>query len=300
MGARPPLSIVIGTTEGWPYVEPALAAFRADAERVGAEVLIADGSGELVPAQAVLGPNVRWLASSSKTVFTLFAEALREVTGEIVAMTEDHAVPRQGWVDAILRAHSDHPEAAAIGGAIENASTDSLLGWASYFITQGPHMAPLGQRVVAMTTNEANVSYKLRAIRDFDDNGGQGFMAILHNRRLAENGEVLRVDDSMVVDHFEISGFGPTSAIHFHNGRTISAFQREQGMSAENWLRLAASLVLPLFRTTRQVSKGMAKGRNRRQLLASAPLTLWLDFCGGLGHLVGYVAGPGDSPRHLR
>lgn len=298
--ARPPLSVVVGTTVGWPYVQRVVEAFRADAEQLGVEVLFVDGSGRPPPGVDEVGPNVRWLTSRSISVFKLYAEGLREARGEVVATTEDHAIPRAGWLAAILRAHEEHPEAAAIGGAIENGSGHSLIDWASYFITQGPHMAPLGDRQVPMTTNEANVSYKRRAVAELDDNGGLGFMAILHNRRLANRGEILRVDDRMVVDHLETIGLRATSIIHFHNGRSIAGFVRRGGMTPEHWLRMAAALVLPTYRTARAVHVGLGKGRLRGRLLASVPICLWLDYCGAVGHLLGYAVGEGDSPRHLR
>jgi hypothetical protein len=233
-------------------------------------------------------------------VFALYSLALREVRGEVVALTEDHAIPRPGWIPAIIQAHAAHPEAAAIGGAIENGSTGSLLDWASYFSAQGPHMAPLGDTEVSFTTNEANVSYKRWAVEQLDDNDGLGFMAILHNRRLAESGAVLRVDDRMVVDHSETIGFRGQTSIHFHNGRSIAGFRRSRGMKSEEWLRMAVSLALPWWRTGRAVRTGLAKGRLRGKVLASAPWILWLELAQGLGHLVGYATGAGGSPRHLR
>lgn len=300
MAERPVLSVVVGTGEGWPYIRKLVEALRAEAEPLGAEILIVDGSGRPAPTADEVGPSVTWLTRSAPSVFALYAIGLRAARGAIVATTEDHAIPRPGWCSAILRGHAAHPEAAAIGGAIENGSTDSLVEWASYFTTQGPHMAPLGDRVVPMTTNEANVAYKRAAVADLDDNGGLGFMAILHNRRLGEGGAVLRVDDRMVVDHFETAGFGPTSTIHFHNGRSISGFRRTRGMSREDWLRMATALMLPAWRTLRVMRVGLAKGRLRRELLASAPFALWLEYAQGTGSLCGYLLGPGDSPSHLR
>lgn len=292
--------MVVGTTEGWPYVRRLVEALRPDAENLDVELIFVDGSGRPAPATSETGPNIRWLSSDEDSVFRLYAKGLRAARGEVVATTEDHALPHPGWCAAILAAHRDHPEAAAVGGAIENGSRDSLIEWASYFLTQGPHMSPLGDRRVRMTTNEANVSYKHWAVEDLDDNEGLGFMAILHNRRLAEMGAVLRVDDRIVVDHFETVGIRNTSVIHFHNGRSISGFERRRGMTTEHWLRMGAALLLPLWRTSRAVRSGLAKGRLRRQLLASAPIALWLDYCGGVGHLVGYAVGAGNSPRHLR
>jgi hypothetical protein len=297
---RPRLSIVVATTEGWPYCRTVLDSFRAEAEEVGAEIIIGDGSGRPAPTADEIGPPTRWLVRSEPSVFALYAVALREARGQIVATTEDHCTARPGWCAAILRAHAEHPEADAIGGAIENGSTDTLLDWASYFITQGPHMAPLGQREVGVTTNEADLSYKPAAIAALDDNDGLGFMAILHNRRLAEQGHILRVDDRMVVDHHQSIGVRETSAIHFHNGRSIAGFRRQRGMTDEDWTRLAASLLIPLWRSARAFRTGWSKGRLRRTLLTSMPWAVWLEYCQGIGHLVGYATGPGDSPRHLR
>jgi hypothetical protein len=296
----PLLSVAIATGEGWPYVRDLIAAIRPDAEAAGAEIVVADGSSNTPPTTDDVGPVVRWIKSEGASVFELFSIALRASRGEVVALTEDHAIPRPGWVAAVIRAHELHPEAAAIGGAIENGSTFGLIEWASYFTTQGPHMAPLGNRVVPMTTNEANVSYKGSVIAEVDPDEGLGFMAILYNRRLAEQGRILRVDDRIVVDHFETIGFSWTTSIHFHNGRTISGFRRERGMTREDYVRVATSLMLPAWRTMRVLRVGWAKGRLRRELVAAAPFALWLEYVQAVGHLTGYVAGPGGSPRHLR
>jgi hypothetical protein len=295
-----PLSVVIGTTEGWPYVRPLIEALRGDAQSMGAEVLIADGSDGPPPSPADIYPEVRWLKFDTPVVFALYGHGIRAARGDIIALTEDHALPRPGWIPAIVRAHAEHPEAAAIGGSIENGSRQTLLDWASYFITQGIHMAPLGDREVPITTNEADVSYKRGAVETLDDNGGLGFMAILHNRRLADSGAVQRVDDRIRVDHYQTIGLRRTMSIHYHNGRSISGFRRASGMTPEDWARMVASLVLPFLRTARAIRVLWPKRRHRRELLASAPLMLSLDLAQGVGHLIGYAAGAGDSPNYLR
>ena len=300
MTGAPPLSVVIGTGDGWPSVRRLVDALAEDVQAVGAEIVVADGSGKPVPKPGEVGSGVRWLQTPGKSVFELYAIGLHASRGDVVALTEDHALPRPGWIRAVVRAHAEHPEAAAIGGAIENGSRGHLVEWASYFTTQGPHMAPLGDREVRMTTNEADVSYKRRVLERYDPDDGSGFMAILYNRRLAEAGEVLRVDDRMVVDHFETTGFGWTTSIHFHNGRTIAGFRRARGMTREEWLRMAAALLIPAWRTVRAVRIGLAKGRLRRELIASSPLALWLEYVQGAGQLCGYLLGPGGSPNHLR
>jgi hypothetical protein len=300
LAANVPLSVVIGTGDGWPHVRSLVESLTGDAQTLGAEIVVADGSGNAQPEEGEVGASVRWLAAPGRSVFELYALGLHSARGDVVALTEDHAQPRAGWMRALLSAHAAHPEAAAIGGAIENGSTDNLIEWASYFTTQGPHMAPLGDREVRVTTNEANVSYKSWVLERHDPDDGSGFMAILYNRGLAESGEILRVDDRIVVDHFETTGFGWTTSIHFHNGRTISGFRRARGMTNEDWLRMATSLLVPAWRTARALRIGLAKRRLRRELIACSPLALWLECVQGLGHLSGYLLGSGDSPNHLR
>jgi len=297
---HPFLSVAIATGDGWPYVRDLIASIRPDAEAVGAEIVVVDRTEKAAPTEDEVGKNVRWIKFEGGSIFELFSIALKASRGEVIALTEDHTIPRAGWIPAVIRAHEEHPEAAAIGGAIENGSTFGLIEWASYFTTQGPHMAPLGDRVVPMTTNEANVSYKSDVITEVDPDEGLGFMAILYNRRLAEQGRILRVDDRIIVDHFETIGFGWTTSIHFHNGRTISGFRRERGMTREDWFRVATSMMLPAWRTLRVLRIGWAKRRKRRQLMAAAPFALWLEYVQAFGHLAGYVAGPGGSPDHLR
>lgn len=300
MDAVIPLSIVVATTEGWPYARPVLQSIRQQAEEVGAEIVIADGSRRPPPEQDEIGPRTRWLRLAEDSVFRLFALGLAEARGEIVATTEDHCAVRPGWCSAILHAHREHPAAAAIGGAIENGSTGSLLDWASYFITQGPHMAPLGRRAVSTTTNEADLSFKRWALPGPAAADGPGFMAVLYTRQLAQDGAELRVDDRLVVDHFQSIGVAETSAIHFHNGRSISGFRRLRGMTSADWLRLGVGLLLPCWRTARCFRSGWAKGRLRPTLAASLPWALWLEYCQGVGNVIGYALGPGNSPRHLR
>ena len=275
-----------------------LDSLRAEAERLGVEIVVGDGSGGPEPPPGALPARTIWLRSEANDVFRLLAEAIRRCSAP-VATTEDHCTVRPGWCAAISRAHGEHPEAAAIGGTIENGSTETLLDWGSYFITQGPHMGPLGQREVRFVTNEACLSQKRWAVDLLDDGDGRGVSMIFHTRALHDQGHILRVDDRFGVDHFQSIGFRETTAIHFHNGRTIAGF-RGRRMRRGDWLRVALGGLLPAYRIGRILLVCLRKRAHTRELLASLPWAVWCEYSAGLGHLVGYATGPGDSPRHLR
>lgn len=276
-----------------------LDSFRDDAERLGVEIVVADGSKAPEPPADALPPGTIWLRPGSDDVMRLLAEAMRRCTAPIVATTEDHCICRPGWCEAILRAHAEHPDAAAIGGTIENGSMDQLLDWGSYFITQGPHMGPLGQREVSFVTNEACLSQKRWAVDLLDDLGGKGVAMIFHTRALHDLGHTLRVDDRFSVDHFQSIGLRSTTGIHFHNGRAIAGIRRDR-MGKGDWLRVGFAGLLPAYRIARLLRVCLPKGTHRREFLASLPWAIWLQYASGAGHLVGYATGSGDSARHLR
>lgn len=294
---RPALSICIGTAAGWPAIEQCIRSFLADARSTGSQVLIADGSGRPPPDDPEITAVVSWRMYDEKSVFRLVQSNLAEANGDVVALMEDHCTARPGWIAAILRAHAEHPRAAAVGGAIENGTTASQLEWASYLMTQGAHMAPLRNGPAARIANEANISFKRAALSGFLDDP-MGFMTIRVTRALADRGEVLVNDDRVVVDHYERLGTRATAVIHFDDGRTISGFRRRR-MAAGDWLRLVAAPALPLFRTARVVRNAVSRGR-AGTVAAALPWILALEYCHEAGEVVGYVAGPGRSPYGLR
>jgi hypothetical protein len=294
---RPTLSICVATTTGWPAIEPCLRSFLDDGLRAGAEILVANDSGGEPPDDPGVKEAVTWHSYDERSVFRLVELNLRSARGEIVALTEDHCTTRPGWVEAILRAHREHPKAAAIGGAIENGTTGSRLEWASYLMTQSQHMAPLHNGPAPRIANEANVSFKRAALEEMERHP-LGFMTIRHLRLLAEAGAELVNDDRIIVDHHESLSPRATSTIHFDDGRTISGFRRRH-MGKGDWARLATAPVLPLYRLARVARTTLAKRRGPT-LAASLAWIAWLEYCHAAGEFVGYLLGAGRSPYGLR
>ncbi len=296
--ANPPISICVGTSVGWPAVEPCVRSFFEEGRALGAEMIIADGSGGPDPDDPEIRDGVTWLRIADKSVFRLVDANVRSAKGDVVALTEDHCTARPGWVAAMIRAHAEYPEAAAIGGAIENGPEGrGALRWASHLMTQGSHMAPLANGPSARIANEANVSFKRWALNDLETHP-LGFMTIRHTRALADRGELLVNDDRIVVDHHEALGPRETVVIHFDDGRTVAGFRRRH-MRAGDWLRLAATPLLPLYRTARVVRNAVTKGHGRRAVTA-LPWLVFLEYSHGIGEAVGYLRGAGRSPYGLR
>ena len=107
------------------------------------EIVVVDGSGKPAPEPDDVGPDVVWISRPGESVFQMRPVGYAACRGEIVAVTEDHCAPAPDWLDRILAAHVEHPEAIAIGGVVENGTTDHLVDWATFIVTQGPFIGPI-------------------------------------------------------------------------------------------------------------------------------------------------------------
>jgi Glycosyl transferase family 2 len=290
------LSIVIATTQPWPEARAVLDSLHDQAAEEDAEIVLAHrGDGFPDPAGASY-PRVRPLVAPGASANELRGVALDEARGEVVAVTEDHCLVAPDWVEAILRAHSEYPRAAAIGGAVENGATARAIDWAAYFLGNAYAMAPLrgGDRLAA----QANVSHKRWALPERIPRGG--FFELDHAADLSARGEELRADPRMVVWHDQSLGFRGTLAINFHAARTAAGLRAAEMGPAR---RLAQAFVTPVRHSgavALHLSQVWRKRRLRRRLLAVSPCIALVAGCAIAGTFAGFVAGPGDSARHIR
>ncbi len=296
---RPPLSVVISNTQPWPEVRPCLDSLHSQAQTIGAEIILADSSGQGLPDVPDSSyPEVTWLKAPGASVFQLRALAIAHARGEIIAVTEDHCVPQPGWCEQILKAHKDYPEAAAIGGAVENGATASLVDWAGFFINNARFMLPIQCGECEHISLQANISYKRRALPDrFPD---YGIVEHLFNRALREKGEKLVADDQIVVKHVQSLGLLDSCTINFHSGRSVTGFRLRHMHSGERLLQLPRCFIVPLVRLWVTLRLVLRKRRFVGQLLASIPIMACILSFVAAGEFVGFIAGPGNSPQRLQ
>ena len=263
MTDSPSISITISTVQGWPGIRRSIELAEVAARAVGGEVVVTDGSGRPVPERAELDAQTTWLAEADRSVFQLRETAYRLARAPIIAITEDHCRVPPDWAGKMLAAHAAHPEAAAIGGSVENGATGSVLDWASFLVVQAPIAAPIPSGPSAKLAGAVNVSYKRSAIAQIDDFDGLGMLDVAHQRRLGRSGQILFADDSIRVWHDQSLGIGGTIAIHYHAGRTFAGFLRQR-MDQAAWLRCAGVLIVPYVRFGRAMVLGSRKGYGRQ------------------------------------
>ncbi len=119
-GGAPPASIVIPTRARPGYLEVALASIAPQAAAAGAEVLVIDDAGasrairtlaERFGARYEPLPGPQGLNIARNT-------GVERSRGALVAFVDDDVEVRPGWLDALLRAAREHPEAQVFAGPI--------------------------------------------------------------------------------------------------------------------------------------------------------------------------------------
>ncbi len=296
---RPAISVMFATIRGWPDARLPVDAAREQLELIGGEMVVMDGSGRPPPTSDKVGPAVTWNSLPGESVFQMRMACYAACHGDIVALTEDHCAPAPDWCERIIAAHAAHPEAIAIGGAVGNGTTEHLMDWATFIVTQAPFVGPLLNGPTEHIAGSATTSYKRAALQRRPDHGSFGAIELFDAADMRLPGEVLLNDDSIRVDHHQSMGVGGTAASQFHNGRTIAGFRR-RSMTRGDWLRVAGFPVLPLFRTARSIRTAWGRRIPRSVTVITAPIVAFLHYCQAAGELVGYVSGPGSSPRRLR
>ncbi len=294
--ASPALSVVIPSIRGWPFARFALEPLREQAQRTGTEVILLDSSGLPPPSETEMGFPVRWIERPGASVFAMRREGYEMAQGEIIATTEDHCTVAPDWCERLLAMHAAHPDAVAIGGAVENGTPGRALWWAAFFRIQGPFMPPIADGPTDRLVGAANLSYKRRLLDRLAPSDG----IHIDNLDMPDlmPGEVLYADDALRVAHHQPTGLWRTSVLDFHNGRATAGKRRER-MGRQEWIRLGVMGVLPLYRTARTYRTIRAKSRPPGSLERAMPAVTWLHYCQAVGELVGYATGPGGSPAEL-
>ena len=294
MEAQPRLSVVVPTRTGWPGYEPYFVHHRREVEAVGGELVVVDGTGRPAPGADVIGPNTRWISHPGESVMRLRALGYPEARGAIVAVSEDHTRVPIGWASAILACHAEHPEAAAIGGSVDNGVSRSYVEWADYFCGHDREVPPVGHARPVGVIGLTNVSYKRDILKELKPLAGVGVNDAVFQRELARAGHTLLVDDRISCEHEQRLGAWAATRLLYHSGR-MGAGGRRQRMNPAEIARIVATPVSPLLLTVRLGLWLLQRRRYRARFLVELPVIFWLYGARAVGELTGYVAGPGRS-----
>lgn len=284
MSNPPPLSIVIPTRDDVAALEPVLEALEQQVERTGAEVILV---GPLVPA---LAPSwVRVVEMRDDDIFRLRMVGLREMRGAVVAIGEDHAVPREDWCEAIVRAHREHPESPAVVGCMRNGTATTLGGRSNFLAFAAPFQAPMPTLRARRPPPSSIVSLKSEALEVAREQPGHLEATLLP--RLFEEGEIV-ADERIVIDHHQDHGVRWAITNAFHSARASYGAARPRLRWAE---RLYTARWAIVNWPTRILREARPATSSRVDLAAVAAIAT----AAAAGAATGALAGPGRSAARV-
>lgn len=216
------------------------------------------------------------------------ARGLAAATGGIIAMTEDHAVPADDWVERIVESH--RMPYAVIGGAIDNL-VDRYVNRAIYFCDFGRYGPPLSGGP-AEYVSDVNISYKRDALMSVREIWRDAYHETSVNWALRSKGEILFLDPRPVVSQNRPPiGLRDAWRERIEWGR-VFAETRSSGISPAMRLGFAAGTPLLPFLLTARIWKHMRRQRRPLAFRITTALTAFVLLTGwAFGEMTGYLAG---------
>jgi len=289
MGRSIELSVVVVVLEGGAGLERCLRALHLQAATSSIEVLVPwDTTRGAIPNLPGLEGTVRFqLVEGPCTYAELRAQGIRQSSGEIVALTEDHCLPDADWCSRIISAHrSNH---AAIGGAVQKEVPDTALNWSFYFADYVRYLDPREGPSDHLT--DCNVTYKRGALNAISTLWNDEFHENTIHAALKVRNESLWLTPQIVVRQRRRFNLKTALWDRYAFGRL---FGSTRSMTAN--LRLRATLIavapaLPVLLVIRAASHVLRTGRYKGEFLRALPSLTLLSLTWAWGEFVGYLTG---------
>jgi len=284
------LSVVVASHNAHASIEVCLSALAAQHPVEEAEIIVVDnstdGTTEIIRQQF---PHVRLVVSPPSVLIPeLWAIGIRQTKGDIVALTTAHCVPAKDWLSCIRQAHES--PAAAVGGAIENLKSASVVDWAVYLCRYSRYMLPLQESFVSEIAGD-NASYKRAYLDRYPHTWRQGFWEPTVHAEFRRVGLPLLLAPSIVVCHMKSFGLWSFIRQRFQHGIRFGQWRASHLVGVQRIVYRVCFPVIPFLLLARIGRQVLAKRRHRRQFLVSLPLLVLFLLSWAAGEVTGSLRG---------
>jgi len=230
-----------------------------------------------------------------KTSNTSRAAGIRAASAPIVVLAEDHSFPEPGWAEALVNAHASGIYVVA-GPVLGNANPKSMVSWANLLLEYYPWLDGASKGDLP----GHNSSYN----RDLLLAYGDRLESVLEveavvQRDLVSRGHRMILETGALTNHLNFSRLSSSLGLRFNAGRSFAGHRTNGWSGAKRAIYIAGGALIPLVRLARIVAMLRTSNRYRWLLPRVIPMLCVALVADGLGELVGYVMGPGDSPFRL-
>ena len=293
-GSSPTISVVVASNRDKALLNACLGSLLGQCQRMNAELLVARaGTAADVSSLGKTYPSVRFVAAPpDASIPQLRAIGMAQAAGDVVALTEDHCIADDHWVETLTQ--SANGGADVVGGGMDNARRSRAVDWAAYFAEYGffsPDRPETKSDTPLLTG--ANVAYSREVVADVIAWAQNGEWENVAHSRLVAQGSMLRFARTAAIyqnQTYTVSGF---CVDRYEHGRDYARKRLAESPGSSRWFLLAASPLLPPLLTWR-VARAAARSR-WGTFLRALPATMLFLTAWSVGEAVGYLKGPADG-----
>ena len=284
------LSIVVIILQGRESLKQCLTSLTQQQEPTEIEIIVPyDQTNLEVSRIQALFPTVQFLAfEGQRTYAELRSLGVQQAIGKVIAVTEDHCIPKEDWCKQILQAHT--ASHVAIGGAVEKRAPDSALNWSLYFADYGRYMNPISTGPVKELT-DCNVTYKRTALEQIASIWQEEFHEPEVNGSLQGLGETLWLSPKIIVYQQRSIPFKAAIRDRYVFGRLFGGRRALTLSGLKRLVYAGTAIILPFLLTSRIAGHAIRKRRFIGQFFKSLPFLLVLNSVWAMGEGVGYFTG---------
>lgn len=295
--ATPPVAVLIGlvSTEDGDRILETLIRLAEDADHA-CEVILIDRRQDQISIEIARRFPEAWLEAcpQDETLPAMRARALSLSRAPIIAVTEDHCIPCEGWLGQIVEAFAADPGLTAVGGPVQNGVFDTGFDWATFLCEYSFFSPPVAEGPTTVLPG-MNVAYRRDALAAVPASAlSDGFWETTVHQRLLDAGGRFLSRNRMVMFHCKRFSAGLFLRQRFVYSRYYAGLRFPGRQAAKRAVAAVASLALPPVLLFRIVRSCFAKGL-RRPLLQALPALLPIVCVWSLGESWGYVRGPGRA-----
>jgi hypothetical protein len=227
-----------------------------------------------------------------KSIAHGFTAGILRAHAPVVALTEDHSFPDINWAQALITAHQQ--PCAAVGPSIKNGNPDNMISWADFYASYSEWAQPVISGPVRHLPGH-NSSYKKDFLLTYGDQLKSLMQAesVLH-RHLRARRYQLWLESNTCTLHLNFTAWTPWIKAQYHTGRQFAATWAQPWSWSRRILFTTASPGIPLVRLWR-IQKHIRLAHTAGFFIRLLPMLLAGLLANGLGQMVGYASGAGDS-----
>lgn len=290
----PELSVIVPSVNGLGDLVGCLEALEKLRTTVRLEVIVVDRLGESVAATVRdRFPAVKLVSVPRGTTIPEMRHlAFAEATGAAVGVIEDHVIVPPDWGRRMLDALGD--DANVVGGSIVNAATNTLVDWAAFLCEYSACLPPIPSGPSDWLPGN-NVIYRRAVLEKFRDVTAEGRWENRLHDAMKGSGETLWCRPDIVVGHKKHYTFGEYLSQRYLYARSYAGARVAGAPAARRFGYGAAALLLPPLLLVRTLQRLTAKQVDRGLVWRSLPMIAVFVTSWGLGEVIGYWFGAGDS-----